>query len=722
MKIIKQIKQLEAFRKAQQEGDAHNVLENLLADGAHFLSAGLDAELPDLPGKTFKDLANALLIKDLETERAILLNELQMALVLEHATIPPYLTALYTLGTCQSWQAVEALRSVAVEEMLHLTLVANLMNALGGQPATDGADFIPNYPSPLPLNIDGISVSLIGFSQEAMAQGCAIERPRGFDLSHLFQTKIDYADMTIGEFYLRIEARLRYLVELYGDAVVFIGDRQRQVTQGFYYDGAGATFPIFDIHSAILALQTIRHQGEGANDTIWTGNRAQYKGFPEVAHFYRFNEVLKGQSYVYGDTIDSGPTGKKFVVEWDKAIRIKANSKLADYEDAPEILAAAKAFNQAYCDFLRTLNSAFNGSPELLQPGIGTMFNLKDLFLRLVNNPLPGQGNEGLHAAPTFEYVAAQGSQAEQSSSNPIQEKKMPMHNHLPSVPAPLSMPFYYASLNNCVVHYLVDPKNVEPYLKGTVLLPALFDGKACVAFNFQAYTGQFSGAVDQPPAEWGTSAYGITQEVELNIVAYPASQKDNLPQVSFEQWVMGEEQSKLMGNHRVWVPCDSPPAIQAGEELFGEPKFLTSFGVNIPSFNPVRNPNVAGYEAQWVQAWGFKVNDPTDAKLDIFTCILDVSDMQSVPGNISSITEYGMHDKQPIACRWNILQPLKTYFLPTPCSEKNSVSRVKLTYGQSTHPMKTDMEKLIGDSPAVAVQTFISDPAAIQSRAVFIK
>lgn len=293
----------------------------------------------------------------------------------------------------------------------------------------------------------------------------------------------------------------------------------------------------------------------------------------------------------------------------------------------------------------------------------------------------------------------------------------MSRRKHLPSVPDGLTMPFYYASLNNCVVHFLVDPVRVEPFLANTVLAPAIFGGKACVAFNFQAYAGQFSGGVEQPSSQWSTSCIGVTQEVELNIVAYPRDQAANVPEISFEDWVMGDEQSKLMGNHRVYVPCDSDPAIKAGVELFGEPKFKTTFGVNLPSYNPVRKEGTEIFRPEWVESWGFKVNDPANPKEDIFTCIADMSKLVPTPGNLSSITEYGMHDNQPIACRWNILQPFKTFFL-----DRNEAEwRVRVTYGQSTHPMQKDMKALLTGAYASAVQTFVSTPAAIQSRAVFI-
>jgi hypothetical protein len=57
---------------------------------------------------------------------------LRQALKLEHATIPPYITALYSLKPGKNLEAFHIIRAVAVEEMLHLTLVANVLNAVGG--------------------------------------------------------------------------------------------------------------------------------------------------------------------------------------------------------------------------------------------------------------------------------------------------------------------------------------------------------------------------------------------------------------------------------------------------------------------------------------------------------------------------------------------------------------------------------------------------------------
>ena len=68
----------------------------------------------------------------------------------EHATIPPYLTALATLMAANNSDIQNRLRGVFIQEMFHLALAANILNAVGGKPSLNYSGFIPDYPSVLP--------------------------------------------------------------------------------------------------------------------------------------------------------------------------------------------------------------------------------------------------------------------------------------------------------------------------------------------------------------------------------------------------------------------------------------------------------------------------------------------------------------------------------------------------------------------------------------------
>src|SRR5687767_925385 len=98
-------------------------------------------------------------------DKQAVLSALQQAIELEHSTIPPYLYALYSLVPGKNDSIAEIIESVVVEEMLHMTLVSNILNALGGSPQIDSPDFVPDYPGPLPGSVESqLIVGLAPFS------------------------------------------------------------------------------------------------------------------------------------------------------------------------------------------------------------------------------------------------------------------------------------------------------------------------------------------------------------------------------------------------------------------------------------------------------------------------------------------------------------------------------------------------------------------------------
>ena len=92
---------------------------------------------------------------------------LQVAIRLEHSTIPPYLTAAWSLTGNDD--VVSLITDVAVEEMLHMTLVCNILNALGGQPVLNDPQFVPRYPGRLPGMVHtSFSVGIESFSKNLL--------------------------------------------------------------------------------------------------------------------------------------------------------------------------------------------------------------------------------------------------------------------------------------------------------------------------------------------------------------------------------------------------------------------------------------------------------------------------------------------------------------------------------------------------------------------------
>ena len=130
----------------------------------------------------------------------------QSAIELEHSTMPPYLYALYSLDNTNP--AIYAtLRSIAVEEMQHMLLACNLLNAIGGAAKIDDTSFVPTYPTHLPGTVHGsLIVPLMPFSKtiaETVFMGIEEpESPLNFPVLSLMTTATPAR--TIGQFYNRI--------------------------------------------------------------------------------------------------------------------------------------------------------------------------------------------------------------------------------------------------------------------------------------------------------------------------------------------------------------------------------------------------------------------------------------------------------------------------------------------------------------------------------------
>ncbi|MGO4291258.1 ferritin-like domain-containing protein [Chitinophaga sp. RAB17] len=357
-----------------------------------------------------------------ETKLEELKAQLQIALELEHSTIPPYLCALYSIKPGTNLMPVEIIKSVVLEEMLHMIMVANLINAVGGKPEIGAKEkgkdrqFVPNYPTCLPGNVDpSLTVSLDSFSKKTIQTFWRIEHPSS---DHQLPTEFSAPEYgSIGEFY---EALLKNMIALESAAKakggsIFHKDHGRQVKAEHYYGAGGKLFSVENLEDAIKVIEEIVGQGEGTLGSIFS--TPYREGDPkylifgpnveEYAHYFRFKEVFYERFYAVDDSAhrDSPnkglPTGERFDVDWDAVCKMKPNPRLADYKDMPQVYEKAKAFSYTYSALLNNINEACNGKPEVLGQGIPLMFQLKYQAVELMNIPI---GN-GLMAGPTFEYI-----------------------------------------------------------------------------------------------------------------------------------------------------------------------------------------------------------------------------------------------------------------------------------------------------------------------------
>jgi hypothetical protein len=268
----------------------------------------------------------------------------------------------------------------------------------------------------------------------------------------------------------------------------------------------------------------------------------------------------------------------------------------------------------------------------------------------------------------------------------------MPSNSVFPPIPAGFKMPFYYASLSVIWVYFPVDPAKVTPFLKNTGLEAALFEGKAAACFDFQRYTAHLAPVLS------------TVNEVELNVLAYPSVRAAQAPAMSLVDFLGGNEQTKVIGAFRLHVAADNPNAVKAGQELFAEPKFLTTFGYMVPDLNDPEQT-----------AWDVTCNDPNDPKQFIFSLHADVGALDFSPSTMSPVAQYTIDPQgRLLSCTWNLHGVYQSAMVA-------GASAPSVKFGTSPHPMRVDMQNLLGGSSPAAVQIFESPPVATQSRGFYV-
>lgn len=338
--------------------------------------------------------------------RAELIEQLGWAATLELSTVPPYLTALYSIQDATT-DSAQLIKAVVIEEMLHLALVANLMISIGGQPRFD-EHTVPEYPTYIPHHATGGPfISLQPLSQAVAAEVfCAIERPS--DLRNPPPEGDNFE--TIGQFYAAIREGFDRLYDEIGDAL-FVDHGEKQLHPRYYFgDGGGRLFVVRDIESVHRAIDEIVAQGEGARPHTTGASTDEPFGSPhhygqrpdgtygpilgvprEPSHFTRFTELASG------------------AVPIPAVYPMQPNIKSADIPDS-SLRGLGQIFDQCYTLVLRYMEAAtkaphcqhfyFGGAVPLMHTVLPTLARL------LLQTPLdPRTGSLGPNAGPSFSLV-----------------------------------------------------------------------------------------------------------------------------------------------------------------------------------------------------------------------------------------------------------------------------------------------------------------------------
>lgn len=345
--------------------------------------------------------------KGIET-REKLIDALQRAAILEFSTIPPYLCALYSIKDVTT-QAFQTLRSVVLEEMLHLNLVSNLVNSIGGFPVfvVGGNALVPSYPGYI-FNQDppsGPYVQLMAASTDLMQQVfMEIEKPAPYNAP---AQEDDF--VTIGQFYKAIEQGFENCVATEPDLFTKYGPGFQR-TDLYFGSGGGKAIYVDSLDTAKLAIKEIVQQGEGATppkqeyqdkQPFGTYNYYGYRsddtygpilGTPlDLSHYFKFKDLADGKiplGTVY--PMIPNPSLDEFESRWTRQL--------------------AELFNDAYGLMINTLQILFSCQSEPdpfytiivpLMQGVFTTLSTQLMQLPVLEN---GDSSLGANAGPCFQY------------------------------------------------------------------------------------------------------------------------------------------------------------------------------------------------------------------------------------------------------------------------------------------------------------------------------
>jgi len=334
----------------------------------------------------------------------------------EHLIMCQYLYASFSLKagpedglTADQAAAVarwrDLLTGIAIEEMLHLALVFNVMTAIGAAPPLSRPNF-PRSSEDLP---GAVQFRLLPFGTEALTHFLYLERPEGME-------RVDAAGFvpavpprepvepgeaisraqdfgTVGHLYRGIEQGLAALAGRFGERGLFVGPRRTQATPELFRWPQLVT--VHDLASATAAINEIIEQGEGA------------RGDWQAAHYGRFLGIW-----------DEYTELKKADPAFEPAFPVIPAFTRQPYDIAepqpcltdPLTRAIAEVFNLGYEVLLQTLNRFFTHTDETdeqLQILVNAAFGLMANVLRPLGRTLPrlpvGPDHPGRTAGPTFE-------------------------------------------------------------------------------------------------------------------------------------------------------------------------------------------------------------------------------------------------------------------------------------------------------------------------------
>lgn len=296
---------------------------------------------------------------------------------MELSLAPLYLYAAYSIKDPSSL-AARLIISVAAEEMLHATLDANMLVAIGGRPVFSDPGTAPAYPMVMPHHKPPIMLELRPASVEVMDLFCTIEKPRP---GEALPEDDDYE--TQGQFYGAIAEAFEHFS---ADELFAANDLNRQLGDPSYYtavefdaDDSGGLELIRDMDGVRRALSTVIHQGEGLSDERWADPAHQ-----ELTHYYKLLRIYDGES----------PLGE--------VKPLRTNPRTSQYPD--HVRPVSDLFNAAYRYIYLTMARLF--SPGEKKKVVDDLYGLMiDVLAPVARHMTVLELGDGTYAGPTFEVI-----------------------------------------------------------------------------------------------------------------------------------------------------------------------------------------------------------------------------------------------------------------------------------------------------------------------------
>ena len=289
---------------------------------------------------------------------------LQSAVELECSTLPLYLSALFSLEV-QNYTAYNVIRSVAMEEMVHLAIAANMLAALGGTPHLK--DLKLSYPTKgLPGGTEpDLRVGLAQLSRPQLGHFMRVERPE-FLLRRVY---MDETYPTIAVFYEGIRGAILDNAATVR-AAVQTGGHSNQVGDNIGFKTITSSPGVDPVDQLLNGIAEIVWQGEGTSRKSLFADAASEH---EESHYARFAELYYGASY-----LDPRPaieltleTEHEFFkghpIAWPTVINTLAvpadgYARILALDPAAVAVAAdLDAFDAAYSSILAALDAVWNG-------------------------------------------------------------------------------------------------------------------------------------------------------------------------------------------------------------------------------------------------------------------------------------------------------------------------------------------------------------------------